>query len=228
MNSTCQGCGKSFESDPFAFDGHVLGIPRYCGSCLERLEQAHTLELERIQAAQHARAWEEICPPLYRETDLDRLCCSPVAKAAILDWRFSSQGLLIHGPARVGKTRLVYRLLHRLHFVEGRKVAALTSTGFTHEVGIRFGEGHGRGEAFVRELARVPVLFLDDLGKGRFTDRVEAEFFHIIEARAANLRPTILTTNLTAQALRGICSTDRAEALLGRFAEFFQTVTVLP
>lgn len=223
----CQDCGQQFQSTPLVYNGQVLAFARYCEACVERHDRAKASERDRREVARLAEAWERICPPLYRDTDPDRLECSPVARAAILEWQFGPRGLLVHGPARQGKTRLVYLLLHRLHFTERRKIAALTSNAFSHQVSVLFGEGGGKGEAFVDELTKVPVLFIDDIGKGRLTDRVESEFFHVIETRTAHLRPTILTTNLTAQGLRSMWSADRAEPLLGRFQEFFQTVTVL-
>lgn len=66
------------------------------------------------------------------------------------------------------------------------------------------------------------MLFIDDVGKARLTDRVEAEFFHVIDERCIHLRPTILTTNLNAEGFSASWSPDRAEPLVARFQEDFQ------
>ncbi|MCL4180637.1 MAG: hypothetical protein KJ072_23180 [Verrucomicrobia bacterium] len=223
----CGQCGHPFLAVPFVYGGRILAFPRYCESCIAGNERAEALERERKEAQRVALAWERICPPLYRDTDPSRLDCSLAARETILSWQFGPKGLLAHGPARLGKTRLVYLLLSRLHHLERRKIIALTANAFSHQVSVLFGAGGGRGEAFIDSLTDVPILFIDDIGKGRLTDRVESEFFHVIETRTAHLRPTLLTTNLNGQALRLMWSADRAEPLLGRFQEFFQTVAVV-
>jgi hypothetical protein len=223
----CQQCGRPFQAVPLVYGGRILAFPRYCEACTAENERVQALERERREAQHLAAGWERICPPLYRDTDPSRLNCSSAAREAILSWQFGPKGLLVHGPARLGKTRLVYLLLFRLHHLERRRIIALTANAFSHEVSVLFGSGGGRGEAFIDRLTEVPILFVDDIGKGRLTDRVESEFFHVIETRTAHLRPTILTTNLNGQALRLMWSADRAEPLLGRFQEFFQTVALI-
>jgi hypothetical protein len=227
VQQSCAECGAEFASSSLVFDNRVIATQRYCAACVSRREHAQALERDRHLTAKLSEAWERICPPLFRDTELSRLPCSQSAKEAVLGWQFGPRGLLIGGPPRLGKTRLVYLLLSRLHHLERRKISALTATTFSHHVSARFAEGGGKGESFIDELAAVQVLFIDDIGKGRLTERVEAEFFHVIDTRSAHLRPTILTTNLNGQAFASMWSPDRAEPLLGRFQEFFQTVTVL-
>jgi hypothetical protein len=223
----CVQCGAGFTTAPLQFEGRVIATQRYCESCITRRDHALRQERDQRERARLEDAWEKICPPLFRDTDPDRLPCSRAAREAVLGWQFGSRGLLVGGPPRLGKTRLLYVLLSRIHFTERRKISALSATAFSHHVSARFSEGGGKGESFVEELAAVPVLFIDDIGKGRLTERVEAEFFHIIDVRTTHLRPTLLTTNLNGQAFASMWSADRSEALLGRFREFFQPVTVL-
>ncbi|HNQ90984.1 MAG TPA: hypothetical protein PKM73_20405 [Verrucomicrobiota bacterium] len=224
----CDECGEPFASQPFVLQGRLIHPQRYCESCLARHEQAQAREREEREAARLQEAWERLCPPIYRDTDPLRLPCSRGVRETVLGWHYGPKGLLLHGPTSSGKSRLVYLLLSRLHHIEHRKIAAMTSTTFSHQIATLFGEGSGRGEAFIGRLADIEVLFLDDIGKGRFTDRVEAEFFHVIEQRCANLLPTLLTTNLTGEALRSTWSPDRAQPLVRRLREFFLAVPVLP
>ncbi len=226
-SSKCSGCGRTFLCSHLLFEGRVIASSRFCGECTERHERSRAIERDQRERARLDEAWEKICPPLYRETDPTRLECPEAAQKAVLDWEYGPKGLLVHGPARAGKTRLVYLLLSRLHHLGKHRIMALSSTAFSHEIAQRFGSGGGSGEDFVNRLTKVPILFIDDFGKGRLTDRVESEFFHVIETRTTHLRPTILTTNYNGETLRSVLSVDRAEALLGRFHEFFQAVAVI-
>ena len=228
ITHACQGCGQPFVAIPIVLNGRVIYPKRYCDPCVQRRDEAQVLDQKQRQAAHLAEAWERICPPIYRDSDQSRLPCALATREAVLRWEFKPQGLLLYGPTSSGKSRLAFLLLSRLHHLEARKVAAIASTAFSHQVSALFGEGGGKGEAFIDRLANVEVLLIDDIGKGRLTDRVEAEFFHIIEHRASHLLPTILTTNLSGDALTAAWSPDRADPLVRRLIEFFQVILVSP
>ena len=73
---------------------------------------------------------------------------------------------------------------------------------------------------------RTEILFLDDIGKEKYTERVESEFYDLIETRTSNLRPTLWTTNASASQLSAMMSADRGEPVLRRLKEFTEIVTV--
>jgi DNA replication protein DnaC len=164
--------------------------------------------------------WKGICPPLYRDTDPMRLPEVPLQ--TVLAWRYGSQGLLVHGDTGRGKTRAVFQLLRRLHFDEGRKIIRFGANDFGAECSKRFFDGDG--SAWIAGLVKADVLFLDDLGKDRFTDRVESALFGLVEGRMSNLRPIIVTTNFFGDALASKMTGDRGQPLVRRLRESCQDV----
>jgi DNA replication protein DnaC len=50
-------------------------------------------------------------------------------------------------------------------------------------------------------MTNVPLLFLDDMGKEKMTDRMASCLFALIDQRTMHKRPTIITTNLTGDTL---------------------------
>lgn len=101
-------------------------------------------------------------------------------------------GLVFHGGPGRGKTHLLAALVRALifdHGVEARFVE------FTHLLAeIKEGYDRGAGEAkLLGPLTRVPVLAIDELGKGRKTD-FELQIIDEIVTRRYNARGTILAT----------------------------------
>jgi len=173
--------------------------------------------VENAEAApdQGIAYWRAITPPLYQDTTFGQL---PDATAAqvVLDWPCQISGLLVLGATGTGKTRSVFLLLKRL-CREGRRPLVFTATDFGHAV-----QENMRGAQagpWVRSLKDRDLLFFDDLGKAKLTDRVEAELFGIIEARIAFLRPTVITTNMTGATMGNILTKDRAAPLIRRLRE---------
>lgn len=179
-------------------------------------EQLAQLERERSEAA-----WLKSFPPLYRQTDPVRLPLQEQFRR-VMAWQYGPRGLILGGPTGTGKTRTAWLLLQRLHN-EGRQIVAFDALGFSHEVSARFGDGSG--ESWADGVARADVVFLDDLGKAKLTERVESELFGLIERRTANLLPIIATMNATGAGLAAKTTDDRGEPLLRRLREFCEAVS---
>ena len=215
----CRECRKPVEpySGPFAsLRGNEL-----CDRCRQIAREAserQRIEAEKLAAARrHEEGWTTLCPMLYRDTDPARLPQESLAK--VLAWHYASRGLLLHGPTGRGKTRAAWLLLRTLHD-EKRRIIAFDCVGFAHECAKQFRDSDGGGERWAKNLAEVPVLFLDDFGKGKFTERVEVELFGLIERRTANCLPIILTTNFVGESLEARMSPDRGAPLVRRLREF--------
>jgi DNA replication protein DnaC len=85
-----------------------------------------------------------------------------------------------------------------------------------------------RAREVLKNAIRARVLFIDDLGKERFTDRSELELYNLIESRTSSLRPTLWTTNLRGADLRELMSENRGPTIIRRLAEFSMMYFVSP
>ena len=204
----------------------VLPGKRYVASVCDGCQKKQQEEQEEEEGARELMAmqalWQNVCPVLYRHTDPARLPQTQLAE--VLAWQYGPEGLLLVGPTGVGKTRMVYLLLQRLLFGERRRVRTFDGLAFDHECVRRFRD-EGDGEEWADGLAHVDVVFFDDIGKGCFTPRVEAEMFGLIERRAANGLPIIATTNMTGADLAAKVTEDRGAPLIRRLREFCKCVT---
>lgn len=226
----CRECGGMIRFAALPDDAPFAWLlPRICNACTPIVE-ARDAATEAAWQKQEAdkrrekriRDWDTICPANYRETDLRRVPAS--FAAAIESYRFGPKGLGFCAPTGERKTRTMFVLLHRLFVVEGKRSIYLTASDFSHKVSRLSGDRMEALDEFVGGLCRVPVLFLDDLGKGRNTDRVEAEMYHVIEKRTANQLPILFTAQLTGKDFAASMGEDRGAAIVRRLGEFCEIV----
>ncbi len=205
-------------------------MPRFCLAC-EPLVQARWAAEERERQEQEAREqrqrraedWLRLCPAVYRRPDDGRLPAE--LAAAVAAWRYGPRGLAFCGQeSGLGKTWAMFRLLERLFVEEGHRAVYLTATEFSHRVSRLSGEKMAQLDEFIGGLCRVPVLFLDDVGKGRLTDRVEAEFYHVVEERTKHERPILWTANVGGGELAALLSEERGVPIVRRLGEYCQVV----
>jgi DNA replication protein DnaC len=172
--------------------------------------------------------WKELCPVEFRtpdedggHTDVNRLRLEQAKFAEAMSWTYGKRGLLLVGPSGTCKTRVMWRIVRR-EFDAGRKVIAMKA----HRFGIEAVERQmTKGFAqWFNELARAPLLFIDDLGKGKFTDAVESHFFGLIDERTEHNRPIVITTNSTGTALAARMSEDRGEPIVRRLKDYCDSV----
>lgn len=175
--------------------------------------------------------WGGICPPLFQDTDEERLRKETRGKLdAVLKWRFGSTGLLLHGPTRTGKTRTAYAVLKR-EFAKDRAIGAMSHAEFTMKVMTMQGaDNQWRLQKWCDVLRRLDILFIDDLGKGKLAradgggSAAEEVLFHVFEERTKAQMPTFWTTEHKSDELRTRLSFERCDAFLARLREFSLSV----
>ncbi len=217
VETTCHRCYTPFTCQvTLDANGPIYGFydRTYCPTCRPAVKQ----EAQEREAKCRLEYWDKVCPKLYQQSD--RECLPPQIVQPSDSWRFGPQGLGFIGQSGKGKTRSMFLLLRRMIIDEGRKVQYVTTTKFSMEVAAK---GFEVGP-YIESLCTVELLFLDDLGKGRLSDAVQAHLFHIVETRTANELPILFTSNAASKELAAMLSEDRAAPLLRRLNEFCEII----
>jgi hypothetical protein len=213
-------------------------LPGICHTCDRELEatrkaQAAKEREAREQARREARekAWMKLCPQEYRlttetggKTEIARLELVVPKLKEILAWEFGSRGLIIRSRrSGRGKTRSVWRLL-RKQWLNERTIAYYTAGMFqrkTQDSAHTF-----QLEAWFNQLAAIDIIFLDDLGKGNWTENTEAFWFDLIEVRTSHGRPVIVTTNYKGEELEDKSRSDTTEFTVRRLRDYCDVITL--
>jgi hypothetical protein len=237
--AVCRRCGFKWQTVPIILpflSGPVL--PGLCHTCEREIDAA-----KKAQAAREAekrrlahltareKAWAKLCPQEYRlttetdgKTEIARLELLVPKLKEILAWPFGSRGLIIRSRASGrGKTRSAWRLL-RKHWLDERTIAFHSAGSFQRRM-----QDAAQGyqlESWFKQLAAVDILYIDDLGKGPWTQLTEAFWFDLVEARTSNCRPIIVTTNYKGDELEDRSRSDTAEFTIRRLREFCDVVTL--
>lgn len=222
---TCPKCQIEFESEAVLFEGREMfsTVPALCGKCAEQCDRERRERESRFIEAEWARKWEKICPVRFRDTESAKLP-DAAAMEAVLSWVYGRDGLLCHGPTGKGKTRCLYLLLHRLHFKQHRSIIALGAADFGLQCGRLFWVDQDGAAAYIQSLIRAEILMIDDLDKARFSERVEAELFHVIDARTANGRPILASLNSTGDELAAMMTEQRGFPIVRRLRDYCRQV----
>ena len=215
----CRTCGKSIPYNS-ALQSLGWGAGLVCDPCFASRDR--DTKTERINIVSPQGEIERLIPPLYRDTDPERL---PYAeRQTVLQWTPGrSRGLWIHGETRRGKTRTMCLLLEKM-IREGKKVRAFFHGSFGVDL-VEVMRSERSFRAWKWEITRADVLVIDDLFADKITERIETAIFEIFDERISFNRPTIVTTQVTKNiAKKRFHSEPRCDAFFARIKEFFQGV----
>jgi DNA replication protein DnaC len=120
-----------------------------------------------------------------------------------------NRGLVLHGPVGRGKTHLLVGLLRDLVLLHGVHVRFVEFTRLLAALRAGFSEGRS-GSELMNELVAVPVLGIDELGKGRLTDWELTVIDELISRRYNAMATTLGTTNFAPGAVTGAAPTNAA------------------
>ena len=214
----CWNCGRKILHNEHLAKAFKRTI---CDPCSEEYGKPTDPADEKVE-----EDLEITIPPLYRTTELDRLPF-PDQVGDVLAWTYSpgAKGLWITGDTRVGKTRSLCLLLDRL-IRRKVKIRAFFHGSFADEL-LEVIRSDRNFRRWKKEITAVPVVVIDDLFAEKLTERTEAALFEVLDERIANLRPTLVTTQVTGrEAKERFHSPKRCEALYARIKEFFTLVDI--
>jgi DNA replication protein DnaC len=163
----------------------------------ETVEQARE-RLARKAAARSAR-WHERMPAEFADAVLEDFAEGVASRLrdALTDPRVLN--VVLAGNVGTGKTRAAYAM-GRLAVSQGRWVEAWSLHDLMHEL-----MPSGAAPAHMEHVAKeCDVLVLDDLGAGKASEWAVDNLTSVVDARVAHHRLTVVTTNVTEEALRAV------------------------
>jgi DNA replication protein DnaC len=180
----CEGSGRIFEEkDGYRFLAACVcqrvrqGIALFNGAQLPSRCSDQELSTLRPQFEEQRSAWMMA----------EGLCVHFVPGQ-------TRDGLLISGPVGTGKTHLLASILRYLT-LESRVACRYAEISFLYSE-IRRGFGEGRSSLdIIAPLAEVPVLAIDELGKGKMSPFEQETVDELVSRRYNAGRPTFFATN---------------------------------
>lgn len=172
---------------------------------------------EQAAAANRARAldWHQAhVPPLFANARASHPGVIEWARRYITGTLGDRHSLLLLGKVGAGKTHQAFGALHAIADSGHPPVTWHATTAVDLYAAMRPGGSDDAAGDFTR-YADADLLLIDDLGASKDTEFVEDTTLRLIDRRYVNLRPTIITANLTRRELRG----KLGDRIASRFAQ---------
>jgi hypothetical protein len=190
---SCPQCGEQFHRAIVWWDGREIMADRgcLCDGCEATREAAAAAADAR---SVHLARWREIVPDDYHRATVEDV---PTALRLCLEWRPAEgcRRMGIVGDAGKGKTMVVALLvkdfLTQFQWTNGFAARSI----YTKAVTADETERKAASKAWLR-LVETPLLVLDDVDKGNFTEAWASALFDLLESRNGKQLSTIWTANL--------------------------------
>ncbi|MCB9506477.1 MAG: ATP-binding protein [Myxococcales bacterium] len=201
--STCDGRGYSFVSD---WTGALVASPCDCLELDARIALYNGAQLPRRYATAGLTAGTEDVNDSVRAARVE--CYKRTVGFTVGD-----RGVGLTGPVGVGKTHLMAGLIRALTLENGVPCLFVEFTHLLAELREGFERGAGAADAIARAVD-VPVLVIDELGKGLSTEWQMATLDELVSKRYNSQVTTCFTSNFSVArpARSGPTSRERFES----------------
>ena len=219
-----ESCFNSVAAPSEDFVRYFAQVKILCDDCDRKLTEKIVQEQAAEEQERRQEAFNALCPPLYRQSDPERIPAAFLSECEA--WQYNPVGIGLVGPAGCGKTRAAWVLLKRLH-MSGIRAFGITATAFAKACADQWhdnAQAKALAEDTLTRCRRTKLLLLDDLGKQKMTERSELELFDLLEHRSSHELPVVWTANAAKGDLRKMLSSDRGEPILRRISEFTKVV----
>jgi len=197
-----------------------------CPPCEDKAKVKFDEGKEREKALVKREKWEELCPKLYQNTDINHKGFPVHIWEKIKGRKHSERGIMLRGDSRTGKTRLMFKYLEHLFFSHRVKPMILYAGELSLNI-TNLLDNTRMYKEWEERLKTVPLLFLDDLFAEKYTERSEDVLFRIIDTRTRDMLPIYSTTQKKGVAIeKGFQDKDRAIALTERLREFCDIIPI--
>lgn len=225
------------DTRPCFFCGDEIQVPAWmdqqapnCVKCGRR-DPADVGHMQKREAYRREMLWQATCPALYRGTDESHKDIDADILARVTAWvpNKEAKGLgLIGRPGRC-KTRMMFLLVKALITQHGLHVFAISATTFSRSVSDEYSSDEAtqkEARKAVKKARTDAIVFVDDIGKQKMTERAEVELYDLLEERSAHMRPLLWTGNGNSESIASMMSKERAMSILRRLKEFSEIITV--
>lgn len=116
-----------------------------------------------------------------------------------------TESMFITGPFGSGKTHIAVSICRELMLADKKpSMRFITASELLLKIRSTFSQNGPDEEQVISKYTNLDYLFIDDIGAEKTTDWARATFYLIIDRRDRDMKPTIITSNLT---LKEIAST---------------------
>ena len=142
---------------------------------------------------------------------------APEIKSLVENIRQTRRGIYLYGPSGVGKTHVTYAIKNYLEEREQIKIPVWVenTTNLLQSIKVDFDRAPQDREWMADRMINYSgIVVIDDLGAEKVTDWVKETLYMIINNRYEEMRPVIVTSNLTLDEL----STQLGDRIPSRLA----------
>src|SRR5690606_36216150 len=179
----CAHCGVEMEGVPA-----LLSALTACDDCRAKAEREAAEE-------KWGTYWENHCPATFRATDRNHVDF-PRAQANELRGWLGEVSLFFYGESGTGKTRLAYWLMKRTLLRRGWGFAVL------RPIDLREAARAFEQKAILAELAKAPVLLIDDPFRDGVSERAVSFLVDLVDVRMEDQRPFVVTSQVNGEDVR--------------------------